>query len=693
MRTSPTSEQSKIIQCDTDILLIQAAAGTGKTTTLALIADAAIRQGLPASRILVLSKTPTAVAAMRKALKQEGVITTGARGVRIETITQISQQILTHIEGNTVRLVDNASELVEHAWAAMDWMVLNTPQRIKDAYFVDVPTNSGISRSDDWAETYFALAQRYRGGLEFLDDAGEFVNMVSTALDDPSHGEVMPALWFRAYTNHVRRATPGESPVFRGVDDATYDLARNCVYGDVTPEHSAVPHGVALLLLDEMHDLNAAGFEVLKLLIKANQCRVVGVGDVDQTIYERDAAKAEFLSTERWEKEALGRVQELNLSLTFRYGQGLSDRINLLLPEKSRSRLDVKTRVDWEASADASQSEVQQVLPGVLDRLNAAAASGTGHALAIVLRSPSQTFAVENELIALGAAYTMNTESKSFGLSSCFDWSELLLIRGLVAVGGERVSDAADTQAVRKGIIQAIDQFAKPNYTEAAIAGAGARDRAEYVTFAQNAAAQSEQVIRAFVEGNILNTQDCDARVRKWFAQAVDVVRQKGSQVTVMDIASALNMDKLLLHAFVSSQRRRQAQVNLRTLHETALQHGTLSAFFKFLNTQQKRREALELVNAEDSMLAQKASSWRKRRVLVEIYHVDAVKGLEFSDVYVPHVNRGEFPLAEGLGSEERNRFYVAISRTKQRLTVSAQRGRESEWFLRMAKEVGKPVQ
>ena len=152
-------------------------------------------------------------------------------------------------------------------------------------------------------------------------------------------------------------------------------------------------------------------------------------------------------------------------------------------------------------------------------------------------------------------------------------------------------------------------------------------------------------------------------------------------------------MDKLLMHAFVSRHRRRQAQVNLQTLHATALQHGTLSAFFKFLNAQQKKRETLDIVNAEDSLLAQKASSWRKRRILVEIYHVDAVKGLEFSDVYVPNVNRGEFPLAEGVGSEERNRFYVAVSRTQQRLTVSAQSGRESEWFLRMAKEVGKPIQ
>ena len=677
-------------------MLVQAAAGAGKTTTLALIAEAAIGQGVLPSRIMVLSKTPTAVVAMRAALKKEGVTPIGSVGIVLATIEQLSQQVLTQLEGPGAHMVDNPAQLVEHAWSAMDWLIENTPQHIKDAHFSDFPTNSGISRSDDWVEAYFALAQRYRGGLEFLDDAGEFESansIVNTLLDDPSRGAVMPALWFRAYTRHVRRSMPGESPAFRGVGDGAYDLARNCLYGDVTPQHAAVPHGVALLLLDEMHDLNAAGFEVIKLLTRANRCRVVGVGDRDQTIYERDASKAEFLTQQRWVAEALGSVQELGLSLTFRYGKQLSDCINRLVPEKSQSKVGVQTRVDCVSIADTAQSEVHHVLPEVLARLKAASSKGAGHSLAIVLRNTSQTFAVENTLIALGEAYAMNKASEPFGLATCFDWPELLLIRGLVAVGGERISDAAETQAVCKGIIQAIDQFAKPNYTEKTILEAGARDRSEYVVLVQDAAAQNAEVIRAFLENNILKTKDCDARVRQWFARALEVVRQKGSAVTVSDITDALNMAQLLRHAFVSGQRRQEALANLQTLHQAALQHGTLLAFFKFLNTQQKKRDAVDAGHSVDRTLAQKDSSWRKRRVLVEIFHVDAVKGLEFSDVYVPNVNRGEFPMAHSVGSEERNRFYVAISRTQQRLTVSAKRGYESEWFLRMKNNMDAPAQ
>ena len=75
-------------------------------------------------------------------------------------------------------------------------------------------------------------------------------------------------------------------------------------------------------------------------------------------------------------------------------------------------------------------------------------------------------------------------------------------------------------------------------------------------------------------------------------------------------------------------------------------------------------------------------SALRLQQTAISIFHVDFVKGLEFSDVYLPYANRFEFPAPSASAKEERNRFYVALSRAKERLTLSAQSGHENDWFI-----------
>lgn len=656
-------------------MIIEAAAGTGKTSTLALLAGQALDRGVDPRRILVLTKTDAAIQAMRSALIRIGCSGSQIKAMRIETIEQFSRRILAAFESGSVPLLDSLNDLATHAWAAM----LRTTETTSPSIQADfrIPSNAGKSRDDDWIEDFFMLSRRFKGGLQFLDDEEGGFKRTADIADDPNVLDLHAALWFRDYVRHVRCAGFGdEPPAFRSEGDASYDLARYRLGGHILPGSPAVPANFSLVLLDEMHDLNAAAYEIIKLLMSENRpehCQLVGVGDRNQVIYEYDAADDRFMNIDLLESDLKRPVKSLELTLTFRFGPQLSQAVNRIFPGKCQSRQDTATSVEL-APYKNIPSGIDQPLLDVLRRYKNN--KGGDSRLAIVLRHSYQSFAIENALISEGLPYNVA------GLVSCFDWPEIMLIRGIVAVGGQRVTDAAGSERVRRGIIRAFDEFARPSYPEAALAEAGARSREAFVQMAMQSAAASEQVVRAFMNGTLLKSGYCEKVVTTRFTAAIDKVELKGHQVTVAEIVGALEIERLLANAFVSVRRRKEALANLETLKTVAEKHGSVAAFFQYLNLQEKKREDIDQKNQAQKQLAHKQSALRRQQTAITLFNVDVVKGLEFSDVYLPCANRGEFPAHSAPAKEERNRFYVALSRAKERLTVSARSGHENEWFL-----------
>ena len=668
-----TKEQLAILGCKVPVVIIEAAAGTGKTTTLAMLAAQALGREIYPGRILILTKTDTAVEAMRSALKRRGVTGSQVKTMQIETIEKFSRRILAVFEAELVPSLDALEDLADHAWKAMTWMTENTSESIMADF--RIPSHTGRSRDDDWIEDFVTLARQFKGGLQFLDEEGEFHR--PTEIREDVNVNLQAALWFRAYTQRVRCSAMGdEPPKFRSEGDASYDLARYSLGGHITSGNAAIPADFSLVLLDEMHDLNAAAYEIIKLVMHANsdRCQLIGVGDRDQVIYAHDAADDKFMNADSLESDLDRSVKSLELTLTFRYGHKLSEAVNRLIPGKCRSQFDTPTEVVLETYVNTVSGGGDPPLLNVLQRYKTS--KKIGSKLAIVLRHQYQSFAIENTLINEGLSYEL------CGLVSFLDWPEIMLIRGIVAVGGERVTDAAGSERVRKGIIRAFDQFSRPNYPEKALAEAGARSRVEFVAMAMKAAATSEQVIRSFMDGTLLRSGYCENFVVNRLTSAREAVEQKGNQVTVEDIANALDMKRLLAHAFVSVQRREEALANLETLKAVAHQYGSLATFFHYLNQQEKKQDDTQRKNDAQKQLVHRQSALRLQQTAISIFHVDFVKGLEFTDVYLPYSNHFEFPARSAPAKEERNRFYVALSRAKERLTLSAQSGHENDWFV-----------
>ena len=77
---------------------------------------------------------------------------------------------------------------------------------------------------------------------------------------------------------------------------------------------------------------------------------------------------------------------------------------------------------------------------------------------------------------------------------------------------------------------------------------------------------------------------------------------------------------------------------------------------------------------------SRRCASAALRKNTLTLATVAAVKGLEFEHVVLPYLAQGEFPSAHADPREERNLFYVAITRARSALTLLASEARPSEF-------------
>lgn len=69
-----------------------------------------------------------------------------------------------------------------------------------------------------------------------------------------------------------------------------------------------------------------------------------------------------------------------------------------------------------------------------------------------------------------------------------------------------------------------------------------------------------------------------------------------------------------------------------------------------------------------------------KKKQGIAVMTIHAAKGLEWSRVYLPFLSSDRFPLKSNENSniqEERNIFYVAVTRAKEKLTITYSRERQ----------------
>ena len=609
-RITPTPEQLAIQTAQKKVVLIDANAGAAKTTTLALRLAEALHRGRPPERMLALVFTEAARVALRQRLLEVGVPLGVVKRLSIDTFDAFAARVLGQLEGVQMAYLRSDEELRPVAWEALEV--------VSDKYAHRYPLE--INTTNAAIAEFLKLQLRTKARLDFhapdfdsntLEDNLEMLGMSRTHY-----------LWLREYEG-LRGADTGEIQ-FRAPFDATYDLVR--MLGDDEPLRQQLP-AYQIIVADELHDLNEASFRLLTMLIRRGNAFFCGAGDKDQVIYTWSGADHRFLR-QRFEQE-FPSLQRMPLTASYRYGTQLAQAVGALKNKPSVSALTRNTPVEVLHYDHTQPQACSAQLIAALEHAHA----GT---TAILLRDRDQAIRVETALFQSGIAYGL-VDMNSYLLNQ-----EVLMLRGMVAIA--RMDLHAITSGPRRGeILEALVAFAEIPFTRAELQQAKA-DVANY-----------PELLEGFLTNQLAKSVNQDKAALT--LAAVEYLRAQPADApagpALQQVFAMLQLEQTARRIYVDPA---QARVVARSLHgfiAVCTEAGVaLGGFAGWLG---EMEEAVTVSTGKAKLL---------------IACIDQIKGLEYNHVILPYLAVDEFPRSKTDPLEEENRFYVAATRARDRLTI-----------------------
>lgn len=609
-RITPTPEQLAIQTAQKKVVLIDANAGAAKTTTLALRLAEALHRGRPPERMLALVFTEAARVALRQRLLEVGVPLGVVKRLSIDTFDAFAARVLGQLEGVQMAYLRSDEELRPVAWEALEVV----SEKYAHRYPLEInTTNAAIAE-------FLKLQLRTKARLDFhapdfdsntLEDNLEMLGMSRTHY-----------LWLREYEG-LRGADTGEIQ-FRAPFDATYDLVR--MLGDDEPLRQQLP-AYQIIVADELHDLNEASFRLLTMLIRRGNAFFCGAGDKDQVIYTWSGADHRFLR-QRFEQE-FPSLQRMPLTASYRYGTQLAQAVGALKNKPSVSALTRNTPVEVLHYDHTQPQACSAQLIAALEHAHA----GT---TAILLRDRDQAIRVETALFQSGIAYGL-VDMNSYLLNQ-----EVLMLRGMVAIA--RMDLHAITSGPRRSeILEALVAFAEIPFTRAELQQAKA-DVANY-----------PELLEGFLTNQLAKSVNQDKAALT--LAAVEYLRAQPADApagpALQQVFAMLQLEQTARRIYVDPA---QARVVARSLHgfiAVCTEAGVaLGGFAGWLG---EMEEAVTVSTGKAKLL---------------IACIDQIKGLEYNHVILPYLAVDEFPRSKTDPLEEENRFYVAATRARDRLTI-----------------------
>src|SRR6218665_3730986 len=316
---SPTDEQQRIQFARARHVLIEANAGAAKTTTLALRIAQALARGADPAMILALTYTEPAVRALRQQLRFVGVAAEQVAAIRLHSFESFSTELLASIGGGGALPLPSQEQLKPYVLRAIERAQTLPQERHPDELLV---SGSPAARVEGLLKSFTVLK-----GRMLVEQLPPEVPP-SPALAEELGIDYL-TLRVRSAYEWIRRGGHPDRPAFRGEGDASYDLAKAVMHEAFGADDSPFDLGLALIVVDEMHDTNRAMFTLLKALLDANRrAAFVGVGDRDQVIHSQAGAEAGFMH-EHFVQE-IGMPTRLPLTASHRFGPGLARAAGLL---------------------------------------------------------------------------------------------------------------------------------------------------------------------------------------------------------------------------------------------------------------------------------------------------------------------------------------------------------------------------
>jgi DNA helicase-2/ATP-dependent DNA helicase PcrA len=639
---SPTSQQQAVIRCERPRVIVEANAGSAKTTTAALRVREQLARGTRPGKMLVLTYTQPGCQAVRQALLRVGVPLAVVRQLRVHTFDDFCTARLQELEGPVSR--PRTPERVKpHVLAAIRHARSTLNERYADEFHIDGDGELAV-------EGLLAESQHLKGTMQLLQAGNEFRLTPQSAAELGRDYTVLAVYCAYEYLRRGPLSRDVDRPTFRYEDDATYDMAKMLVSDE--PPYTEATHplalGLELVVVDEMHDVNRAMFTVLRGLLDVNiGAAFVGVGDMDQVIHAEAGADVYFMR-EGFDVEA-GSATRLPLDSSFRFGQENARMLGSLAGKAYASLCTWQSRVEVVQALSALDVRVE--IRRALDERPGLQPKSPHGELAVLLRHPSRAVDLENELLDQGIDYV------TVGFDSYLRRPEVLFVRGVLACALGVFDDVVEVQEAQRAVIHAMMLFAGRSVVTTM---EGIDDERVAKEREQVARLANDKTFPSYVPRLLETTNE---RARRAITDAISVARSNRTE-DMTKVLDALNVPHLASRVLVHSAAVRAVSESVRGLVSAAERFESIERFLHGTNARELR-----------------LNSTRGKESCIRLSTIEAAKGLEFDHVIVPDVNARDF---DGASGDERNLFYVAASRARHLLTLTYRPGQPSS-FLRSA--------
>lgn len=647
MAHRPSPEQEVIIASRASTLLIDAVAGAGKTTTLAMLASRAPRTG---SVLECLSFTDSAAKRFRQKLDEEGA----PKFLRPRTLADFAQWHLeTLVKANVLdepARLSLATEIRKKLVQAADIVWRRYEERGVDSEF-DFNLENNAERLDQIYQVLCRLKSSLRTHRFEEDDFHSFgFHEILEELDLPE-----PLLEICVAYERSRQVVPGEF-AWQTSLDLVPDLVRVLTLDPYAVEK--LPKA-AVLLVDEWHDVNAAEFELIRLLRR--NARLVVVADRDQVIDESRGAELRFSTTEF---DAFYKPARLPLKQSRRFGAALSRRATALVSRKVESVEGLHTTIhklsydpqDRRGCADAVVQHVR--------KLYQAEHAVKYSDIAIVVREEDHSIEIENRLLDEGIPYRCE------GIASYLLRPEILMLRALLHICSKYYEPLRAGPANVDEMVTALAMFVsmssvgadwKMDYHQAS--RRGSKDPLQQ---AKEDIGKEPAALEWFLTGVLCRPHDSDQTgMKRWKSRLKDFVE------TVMPNAGTMSAAELLM---LADQRLDLAAA----VHRAFLQHSqadsaarSIRSFIDFAGRfpRHSLSQFLDELQARQKKVA--ALNWSQRTgPQIALATIKTAKGQEWNHVIIPYLQAGEFPRGRDLAEESRF-LYVAMTRARESLAIA----------------------
>lgn len=663
----PTLEQNEVLNASARAVLVNALAGTGKTTTLAIKAADLIRTK-GASRILMLAYSEAGLAAIAQRL--ETLVSPIPRQVQIMTVEQLCASVL-KAQGDALVCISEPLQrnlLIRQAHAAL---LQEPPQDFQH----DTPAEVAdfLSRDlDVQAFMDFEALAKQRLLLRDLEDSG------LGALAYCQERELDYGLYqlFVRY-ERLRRGLNNE-PLFYAPGDCTYEVAQQLVELDFSEAYAPLQGRFDAVLFDELQDLDEAAMRVLRALVQGGNGIFVGAGDFNQHILP-GAFSVFGNSLARIRQELPADTQVVAINTTYRFGNAICQGLNPLFEVAFSAHY--ATKPAWfERRSYADDEDCARQLLAIHEAVRTqspppqtstqaatqAATQGSGTAgahtprnaspasLHVILRSPEDSVLLEWLFAHEGVHYACK------GMKRFYQRRETALVLAIFWAMQGCSAHVRLTQGIVSSAIEGLLRYVR----RASLPDQDVLANGSFDMLALAGDSPVEIDTRA-VAAEMIDKQDLMRRflVRASFNPTAAVASPVCEQLLALPAQVCADAGQLCRHPLIQ-QFFAQAPISpdeMRTCQDSLQALARICAGIsvdEFLG-----RIALMVHTSIQQ-------HHHNERPSLELLTVERCKGHEYDHVAVPFVERGRFPrsVARHDAYRERNMLYVATTRARKHL-------------------------